>query len=118
MSVHQTLRPEDVLVRTQDIAGIPDALTDFSLQHAPLWLKRPLQEGAVIAAEDWEPMPLVRSGQNVHVSLAMGPVQIETEGVAQIYGRMGDIVRVQNAQTKGIYAARVTGVGQVTVGAR
>lgn len=116
--VHQILRPDDVSIQTQDMAAAPNALTDFTALPTAQWLKRPLAQGAVLAADDLEEMPLVQGGQNVRVTLAMGPVYIETEGVAQIYGHMGDIVRVQNTQTKGIYAARVTGVGAVTVNTR
>ncbi len=118
MTVHHLLREEDVVMESRDVAGIADALTDFSQLQGSFWLKRPLPEGSVVAAENIEKMPLVRSGQNVRVTLAMGPVHIETEGVAQVYGRMGDTVRVQNRETRGIYAARVTGLGEVTVSAR
>jgi flagella basal body P-ring formation protein FlgA len=118
LSVHQSLRSDDFVTQVQDVAGISNFLADFSLLPASMWLKHPVREGATITADDLEEIPLVRSGQSVHVMLATGPVQIETEGVAQIHGRLGDIVRVQNLQTKGIYPARVTGMGMVTVNAR
>lgn len=118
LSAHQRLRPDDFASQVQDVAGIPNVLADISQLSASMWPKHPLREGTTITADDLEEMPLVRSGQSVHVTLAMGSVQIETEGVAQIHGRLGDIVRVQNLQTKGIYSARVTGLDVVTVNAR
>jgi flagella basal body P-ring formation protein FlgA len=115
MTRHQNPRQDDFIVQVQDIAGIPGTFSEVSRQLTSAWLKRPLREGEVLTAADLEEMPLVRRGENVRVTLAEGPVQIETEGVAQVHGRMGDIVRVQNLQTSGIYTARVTGVGAVTV---
>jgi flagella basal body P-ring formation protein FlgA len=118
LTLHHLLREEDVVMESRDVAGISGALTDLSQLRDSFWLKRPLPEGAVVAIENIEKVPLVRSGQNVRVTLSMGPVHIETEGVAQVYGRMGDIVRVQNTVTSGNYAARVTGYGEVAVNVR
>lgn len=118
MTLHQRLRQDDFIVKVQDIAGIEGTFSEVTRQIASSWLKRPLRKGEVLATADLEEMPLVRRGENVNVTLVDGPVEIETEGVAQVHGRLGETVRVQNLKTNGIYAARVTGMSSVTVKAR
>lgn len=75
--------------------------------------KRSLPPGQVIAAPDG---PLVvRTKQAVKMVVRLGPVNVIANGEALQDGRVGQMVRVQNVESKKVVTGRVSGPGMVEV---
>ena len=61
------------------------------------------------------PAPLVRSGEAVTITVRAGGLQVQTRGVAAQAGRLGDVIRVVNADSGRRVSARVVGPAAVEV---
>jgi flagella basal body P-ring formation protein FlgA len=61
------------------------------------------------------PAPLVRTGDEVALTLRSGPIVVEGRGIAAQTGRLGDVIHVVSPETKRRIAARVTGRGLAEV---
>jgi flagella basal body P-ring formation protein FlgA len=58
---------------------------------------------------------VVRKGQEVHIIATSGNLKISMGGIAMSDGSLGDIIKVQNATSKKIVEAQVSGKQQVTI---
>jgi flagella basal body P-ring formation protein FlgA len=71
--------------------------------------------GQVLQQSMVAPAPLVRTGDEVTLTLRRGPIVVEGRGVAAQAGRLGDVIPVVNPNSKRRIAGRVTGRGSVEV---
>jgi flagella basal body P-ring formation protein FlgA len=110
------VRPADLAGALVDVAG-EDALAPEEILPRQR-VRRYLPAGSLIRVSDLEPAPEVLREQRVKVSVVAGAVTIETAGVAQADGRVGQTIAVINPSSSQRYRAQVTGLGEVTVGGR
>jgi flagella basal body P-ring formation protein FlgA len=68
-----------------------------------------LKPGAVMMARMVDPVPLVRAGQLVTVTLTQGSVQIRSVGRALEQGSLGQNIKVRNETTRDVFDVTVTG---------
>lgn len=62
---------------------------------------------------DWFAAPVVVArGDRVQVAVVQGPLRIETVGVAQAAGRVGETIVLENPESRRRYSARILGPGQ------
>jgi flagella basal body P-ring formation protein FlgA len=69
-----------------------------------------LKPGTVMTARMVDPVPLIRTGQLVTVTLTDGSVQIRSVARAMESGSMGQSVKVRNEMTRDVFDVVVTGV--------
>ena len=55
------------------------------------------------------PAPLVRTGDEVTVTLRRGPIEVEGRGIAAQTGQLGDVIHVMTPESKRRLAVRITG---------
>jgi flagella basal body P-ring formation protein FlgA len=65
--------------------------------------------GTVMTARMVDPVPLVRAGQLVTVTLTQGSVQIRSVGRAMEQGSLGQNIKVRNETTRDVFDVTVTG---------
>jgi flagellar basal body P-ring formation protein FlgA len=89
----------DVVAETRLVSGLAVGyVTDLS-QLAHSSLRQPLPAGAVLTANDLLPDFMVRQGEQVTLIAAADGVQVRAAGLALQDGRLGALVRVQNASS-------------------
>jgi flagella basal body P-ring formation protein FlgA len=69
-----------------------------------------LKPGMVMTARMVDPVPLIRTGQLVTVTLTEGTVQIRSVARAMEAGSMGQSIKVRNEMTRDVFDVVVTGV--------
>jgi flagella basal body P-ring formation protein FlgA len=65
--------------------------------------------GQVLQRSMVVPAPLVRTGDEVTVTLRRGPIVVEGRGIAAQTGQLGDVIHVMNPESKRRLAVRITG---------
>ncbi len=105
----------DVVAETRLVGGLAVGyLTDVTaLAHSTL--RHPLPAGAVLTADDLLPDFMVRQGQQVVLIASAAGVQVRASGLALQDGRLGALVRVQNASSARVVQGVVTDEGVVDV---
>jgi flagella basal body P-ring formation protein FlgA len=93
------LGPADVTAETRLVSGLAVGyVTDLS-QLAHSTLRHPLPAGAVLTSDDLLPDFMVRQGEQVTLIAAADGIQVRAPGLALQDGRLGALVRVQNASS-------------------
>ncbi len=77
-----------------DFAGIDGEPISAGALDADLRLARPVRRGRPLVAADFEPMPAVRRGDEVHIEVVRGAIALRTRGRALADGWIGDPVKV------------------------
>jgi len=90
------------------VLGTDDAIDALRVRH-------PVGAGMALAAANVESKPSVARADTVAVRVVHGAVTIETAGVALADARVGETIKVKNASSGEIFAARVVGPGAVLV---
>lgn len=110
------------LVTPADVEEVDSDLGNELLQPLPRLdevvgraLVRPLTTGAVVNATAVRVPPAVRSGDRVVVRSVFGGVEARTTATAQQSGRIGDVIRLVNADSKRALRGRIVGPGEVEV---
>ncbi len=105
----------DVVAETRLVGGLAVGyLTDVTaLAHSTL--RHPLPAGAVLTADDLLPDFMVRQGQQVVLIASAAGVQVRASGLALQDGRLGALVRVQNASSARVVQGVVADEGVVDV---
>jgi flagellar basal body P-ring formation protein FlgA len=91
----------------------PESVKELS--EKVYWSKRSITNGNVITWNDLEVRPDVLRGEYVKITTQNGLVTISVDGIAREDGRIGEIIRVENAQYRKVLRARVTDVAKVVV---
>ena len=99
----------DVSAETRLVSGLAVGyVTDLS-QLAHCTLRHPLSAGAVLTSGDLLPDFMVRQGEQVALVAAADGIRVRAEGLALQDGRLGALVRVQNASSSRVVQGVVTG---------
>jgi len=89
----------DVAAETRLVSGLSVGYVTDLTQLAHSTLRRPLPAGAVLTSEDLLPDFMVRQGEQVTLIASADGVQVRASGLALQDGRLGALVRVQNASS-------------------
>jgi flagella basal body P-ring formation protein FlgA len=119
------VRSSRALARGEDVAAYAVELADVELKGILLdrlptqdeivgaHARRNIRVGEVLTEAAVVVPPVVKSGDEVRVSVSTGVIQLSSVGRASGSGRVGDLIRVlMPASRKGL-AARITGPGSV-----
>jgi len=110
----EALHEPDVMLQEREVAGLQEPLMN-GLPPSGLRTRRYLAAGSMLRAADLEPMPPVQSSQRVAVRVVTGSVVIETTGIAEQEGWMGDTIRIRNASSDASFSAQVANDSRVEV---
>lgn len=89
----------DVAAETRLVSGLAVGYVTDLTQLAHSTLRHPLAAGAVLTSEDLLPDFMVRQGEQVTLIASADGVQVRASGLALQDGRLGALVRVQNASS-------------------
>lgn len=109
------VRPEDFALETCDVmqqTAILDRLPEGTR------LRMTIARGSPVAASALEPVPVISRNQEVAVRVTAGNIVVETAGVAQADGRIGEMVKIKNTGSSETFLAKVLEPGVVAVNAR
>ena len=76
-------------------------------------MTRSVRPGQIICRSDLEPRPAVSRGERVVVQYHRGQVSLRSIARAEEDGRLGDVIKVRNTDSRGSYLARVVGDREV-----
>ena len=114
--------PAATVLADADIEERTSVLDGELLQPLPtradvvgLTATRTLAESDVITSNVVRIPPAVRSGDRVRIRSTVGPVEAHAIGTAQQSGRIGDVIRLVNAETRRALRGRIVARGEVEV---
>jgi len=108
------LSPEQFTVEKRDISNL-DAPVTNPAEVAGLKLARALKTGDPLVSRAMLTPPVVHRGDMVKMVVRQGGLLLTAAGVAQSDGTMGQIIRVENSNSKKIVRGQVRGPGIVEV---
>lgn len=103
------LSERDLLAKEYDLAslrGLPETAKEKLIGAR---LRHTIREGQIVTSDALEPVPLVRRGDAVVIVAKRGTLVVTAFGVARENGAMGEVVQVENLQSKRVVHARVKG---------
>ena len=110
----EILTPANIAMKTRNINtenapafSLRDLLGKRSKQY--------IRKGGIIQTALIEIPPLIHKGQIVKIVINQGPLHISTSGIARNSGREGDVIRVQNLNSKKLIFCQITAPGIVEV---
>jgi len=112
----QIIRDEDIIERRALVEQLSDDPLLERHQVVGQQAARELKPGALFTSRMVDPVPLVRSGQFVTISLIKGSVRVKTVARALEGGSYGQSIRVRNEATREIFEVTLTGPQTATFG--
>jgi flagella basal body P-ring formation protein FlgA len=121
------VRSSRALTRGEDVAAdaievVDVELTNILLDRLPTQdevvrsqARRDIRAGEVLTGATVIVPPAVKSGDEVHVSVSTGVIELTTTGRASGSGHVGDLIRVLMPQSRKGLKARITGPGSVEI---
>lgn len=110
----QPVQSGDVTQVEHEVTGADDMLSDIQGVDGKR-VKRYVPVGAALRASDLEVIPAVLSEQKVAVHVVAGSFDIETTGIAEQEGRLGETILVRNPSSDTSFRAQVTSRNRVEV---
>jgi flagella basal body P-ring formation protein FlgA len=114
LSAGEEIRPED-LAWTRVAAAPANALRDAEVAIGMI-ARRPLREGAPVAASDMSAPVVIQAGDLVTVVYENGGVFLSMQVKAMSAGAVGEVISLQNLASRKTLQAVVTGPGQAATG--
>jgi len=109
LAYKQMLRADDFTTRRILTDSLPEQTLLRLDQCVGQQAAGDLKPGTVMLARMVDPVPLVRAGQLVTVTLTAGSVQIRSVGRAMEQGSLGQNIKVRNETTRDVFDVTVTG---------
>jgi flagella basal body P-ring formation protein FlgA len=116
LSFKQVVQAADVRERRMLADRISDEPLLTAEQVVGQQAANDLKPGTVLTARMVDPVPLVRGGQFVTITLIQGNVRVKTVARAMDGGAYGQSIKVKNEATKDVYDVVITGPQEGTVG--
>lgn len=113
----QVIRADDVVSKRTLIDVLDTNLMLTPEQAIGQQAARELKPGIVVTSRLLDPVPLVRTGQFVTISISRGAVSLQTVGRALENGTFGQTIRVKNEVTRDLFEVVVTGPQTGRIGA-
>jgi flagella basal body P-ring formation protein FlgA len=110
-----TLTEADVEALRGPVPGVPLRALPGVAAIAGVRASRDLAAGTVLTGSIVAAVPLVKSGQEVSLRARVGGIEARTLGIATQNGRVGDVIRVVNTDSRRTVVGRVTASGEVEV---
>lgn len=110
----QFLSIDDVSIEKRSVGRLPLRAVKNDQIFKTYWTRRTLAPGTILTEDMFDLPPVVKRQNQVVISIDFNGIKLQTLGFALQDGRSGDVIRVQNAETKRIIMARVTEKGSVT----
>ena len=101
-------------IRRQDISKL-DAPYFSIARVTGMLAKRTIRPGKAIDTRNIEQPPVIQKGEPVKIFAARGGLQISTNGIAIMDGRMGEYIRVKNIRSSKLIYCKVDAPGIVSV---
>jgi flagella basal body P-ring formation protein FlgA len=117
LAVESVLRADDLVMALRDVAQAGKVVESIPAERGTR-LRQALVRGMPITESALEPTTAISRNQAVAVRIAAGGIAIETAGIAQANGRVGDMVKIKNPGSNEIFLATVLEPGVVSVNAR
>lgn len=115
IAVKQVIQADDLIERRVLVDRLPDAPTVAKEQVLGQQASRDIKAGMVLTAKLVDPIPLVRAGQLITITLSQGNIQIKTVARALEGGAYGQTIRVKNEMTKEVFQVVVTGAQTASI---
>lgn len=110
------------VIAVSDVVELWDAPTGIPLSRLPLMSQvlgaqstRDLAVGALVSRQTIRQLPIVRPGDEVVARAAVGGIEVTGKAIAHQAGRLGQVIRVVNADSGRPLHARVVGPREVEV---
>ena len=116
LAYHQLIQSADVVERRTLVDRLPDEQLLTVEQVVGQEAARDLKVGTILSARMIDPVPLVKPGQTVTITLTQGAVQVKTVGRALESGSFGQTVKVKNDATRDVYEVIMTGPQEGSLG--
>lgn len=116
IAAKQMIRPEDVTEQRILVDRLSDEPMLRIDQAVGQQAARDIKAGAVLTAKMLDPVPLVRPGQFVTITLSQGAVQVKSVARALEGGAYGQTIRVRNDTTRETFHVVITGPQTAVVG--
>ena len=114
-----TIRPEDVHLVAMSFTRLDKLGLEDTVMAVGQRAKRFIPGGTLLEPSMLEQVPLVLRGQLVQLVSVAGSIRVVTAAKATDDGLLGEVIRVRALDNKRVeYDAKVTGVGQVQIGAQ
>src|SRR5271165_1739372 len=114
--------PKDSLIRAEDLrmGRVPKTVSESGIarsveQIVGMQLHRPITAGQPLRLSDLTRPALVRKGELIRVELSAAGLSVAGQVIAIDAGADGEVIRVQNINSRLFLFARVVGPGQVSV---
>jgi flagellar basal body P-ring formation protein FlgA len=107
ISYHQLLTSEDVSVEKRPVGNLPLRVVKDTRLLQSFWTRRTLAAGTILTEDMLDIPPVVKRQNQVTITTQIGSVRLSTVGVALQDGRPGDVIRVQNIESKRVIMGRV-----------
>lgn len=117
LAYKQVIRDDDVTEKRILADRLSDDPIVTRAQVVGQQASRDLKPGTLLTAKLIDPVPLVRPGQFVTITLSQGAIQVKTVARALDGGSYGQTIRVKNETTKDIFQVVITGAQTAVVGA-
>ena len=108
------IAPEQFSIDRRDISALDSPLADAA-EVAGQRLTRSLKAGEPLTRRAAEEPPIVHRGEMVKMVVRQGGLFLTAAGIAQSDGAMGQVIRVENSNSKKIVRGQVSGPGIVEV---
>jgi flagella basal body P-ring formation protein FlgA len=111
------LKPEDLKVARMDWAKLPNGAQGLKMNDITgRRLRGSVNAGDPLFKEILETAMMVKTGDSVQITVVSGPgIMIRSKGVAKQEGRIGDLIRIEQPETKRSLSAYITGDKSVEV---
>lgn len=109
------LTQQDLHIHKQDIAQIGDSYFQSEDELLGLSSVKSIQPGAVIKRHMVRQPIIIHRGETVKIVVSSPGFKLETAGIAQMDGAVGDIIKVKNARSNRMIDVKVKGSGEVTI---
>lgn len=116
LAYHQVIRPGDIIERRELVGHMPDDQLLTIDQAVGQEAAREMKVGTIVSARMIDPVPLVKAGQLVTITLTQGTIRVKTVGRALESGAYGQAVRVKNDATQDIFEVVMTGPQEGSIG--
>jgi len=111
----EAIGPEAVRFTVTEVPAIPIRPLLGEQEIVGLAARRDIVAGEPLTAALVRLAPVVRSGDEIDVTVRIGRVRVTGTGRASGSGRVGDLIRVVQPHAKGTLTGRITGPGAVEV---
>lgn len=113
VAAHQFLTDADIAIEKKPLVRLPVRAVKDEAMFKSYWTRRTLSPGTVLAEDMLDIPPAVKRNSQVTILVDTNGIVITTYGFALQDGRPGDVIRVQNLETKRIIMTKVQQNGMV-----